>query len=256
MLTVADLLAAGIGLPPVAEPAHDLPPGSSCAITGQAITRGYRVADMVTDATSEFLDTFGGRPDGYVSESAARCFRSANPRAGNPCARGHLAIDVGSDGVLYVSPMISCESAAKQGRPCWSAAVRAVWPQHAGRPCCVMIVDDFKRRLWPYATVGALGSQTAVYVHDGGLFGMESTIRVDWPAMLACLDAVEAVYALGFSKPAIRDGLLHSTKAVAAVGLPAAIAHERAIAGWRARPEFRPALMIAQLPAAGEGGMP
>lgn len=255
--TVTDLLARGAGIAPPAdiELVTDIPPGEACVITGSQLDGvGYRCTDIVTDAVSEFVDTFGGRPStGYMSVSAAACFKSANPRTGNPCARGHLAIDTGDGSVWYASPMVSRESAVRQGRPCWSDAVRAVWPEHEGRVALTMIVDDFKRRLWPYATVGALGPRTPVYLHDGALFGVESVVRVDWPALLGCLDAVERVYALGFSKPAIRDGLLHQTKAVNAIGVVAAVRLECDIAPLRATPEFQIALVIAQLPAAEEG---
>ncbi|MCE7937736.1 MAG: hypothetical protein DYG90_03885 [Chloroflexi bacterium CFX6] len=259
--TVTDLLARGIGIAPPSdiEMATDVPPGDTCAITGAPLGGvGYRCSDIVTDAVSEFIDTFNGRATtGYLSVSAAACFRSANPRTGNPTARGHLAIDTGNGNVWYASPMVSRESAAKQGRPCWSDAVRAVWPELEGRVALVLITDDFKRRCWPYATVGALGSRTPVYLRDGALFGVESVVRVDWPALLDCLDAVERVYALGFSKPAIRDGLLHSTRAVNALGsVVAAVRLECDIAPRRGTPEFQVALVIAQPPAAEEGRTP
>lgn len=237
----ADLLAAGLRLPPVKEPAHDLPPGSLCAITGQPIRRGYRVADMVTDATAEFLDTFRGGVHGHVSESAARCFRSANPRAGNPCARSQVAF---AGGVLW-QPLVNRDSARAQDRPCWSDLVRAIWRERAGQTCLLLLTTDTKKRLWPKARVGALGARTPLLIHDGDLC-LSETRLLDWPALLECLDLLETVYTAGFAKPAIRHGLPTATKATAAAGLAQTLAWERALVGWRARPEFAPALLMAQ----------
>lgn len=57
-LTPADLLAEGLALPALATPPQPVPERTCCAITGQPITQGYPVADMVTGATAEFLDCF------------------------------------------------------------------------------------------------------------------------------------------------------------------------------------------------------
>lgn len=126
-LTPADLLAEGLALPALATPPQPVPERTCCAITGQPITQGYPVADMVTGATAEFLDCFRGGLAGWVSEAAGRCFKSANPRLGNPCARSHLIF---AGGPAYM-PLIARESAARQGRRCWSDLVREVWPEQA-----------------------------------------------------------------------------------------------------------------------------
>ncbi len=92
-LTPADLLSSGLSLPPVDSPPETgLPAGTVCAVTGQPISEGYPVRSIVTEATAEFLDAFRNNLAGWVSENAARCYRSANPRAGNPCARSILAL--------------------------------------------------------------------------------------------------------------------------------------------------------------------
>lgn len=90
--TPADLLVEALRLPPLSTPPEKIPGGGWCAITGQPITCGYRVSDVTTDATSEFLDTFHGDVHGWVSESAARCYKNADPREGNPTARSFFII--------------------------------------------------------------------------------------------------------------------------------------------------------------------
>ena len=85
--TPAEFLARGLGLAALATPAQAVPAGTECAITGEPIEVGYPVAEMVTEATAEFLDCFRGGVDGWVSEATARCFKNADPRHGNPTAR-------------------------------------------------------------------------------------------------------------------------------------------------------------------------
>jgi hypothetical protein len=58
--TPADFLVCGLNLPPLVTEPQPVPTGTECAITGQPITSGYPVAEMVTEATAEFLDCFRG----------------------------------------------------------------------------------------------------------------------------------------------------------------------------------------------------
>ncbi len=239
-LTPADLLARGLNLPlPAVQPVAT-PPSTCCAITGQPITSGYLVADMVTEATAEFLDCFRGGIGGWVSESAARCFKSADPRRGNPCARSVLAFE---DGTLY-NPLINRESAAAQERPCWSDLVRQVWPARRGEQMLAILTTDTKKRLWIRARVGALGPRTPLLYYDSGT-GNEVLI-VDWPMLLAGLELCELIYGLGFPKEAIRGSLYVASKVCETVGLSVARELEGDLARWRERPEFRPALLMAQ----------
>jgi hypothetical protein len=241
-LTPADLLATGLQLPALDMTPVEVPEGVTCAITGQPIAVGYPVADMVTKATAEFLDCFRGGVDGWVSEAAARCFKSANPRVGNPCARSHLVF---ADGTYYM-PFISRDSAAKsEDRPCWSDLVREVWPERAGQQCLIMLTTDTKKRLWIRARVGCLGSQTAMLVYDSGS-ALNEVRLIDWPRLIDCLDIIEAIYTAGFSKAAIGESLYGQTKAIGEVGIRQAREWENQLRGWRPRPEFAVALLIAQ----------
>ncbi len=239
--TPADLLARGLALPPLPQKPHPVPDRTCCAITGQPISVGYPVAEMVTEATAEFLDCFRGGVDGWVSEAAARCFKSADPRKGNPCARSHLVF---ADGTYY-GPLISRESARAQGRACWSDLVREIWPARLGEQCLVVLTTDTKKRLWIRARVGALGSRTPVLVYDSGL-ALDEVRLVDWPALLDCLDLVEEVYSAGFPKQAILVSLYGMTKASEQVGLAQTRAWERLLSVCRPRAEFAVALLIAQ----------
>lgn len=260
-VSVAALLARGLGLPDPDRAPEAVPPGTRCAIGGEPLLvrdadgsvrwEGYPVRDLVTGATAEFLDTYRGEMHGHVSRDAAACLRSANPRAGNPCARSHLAFDDGT----YFGPLINRDSALAQGRPCWRDLVRAVWhgpDARRGQRCVVVVTTDTKKRLWPRARVGQLGQSTAVYLHDSGL-DVSGVRMVSWVELLRCLDDVEEVYRAGFGKASI-GATLWRDPAFAAVGVAATRAYESLIAPWRARPEFAMALLIAQ--RADEGRAP
>jgi len=240
-LTPADLLARGLRLPPLPDPPTLLPAGVCCAITGQAIDSGYPVSAMVTEATAEFLDCFRGGIAGWVSDSAARCFKNADPRRGNLCARSVLAFE---DGTLWL-PLIAREQAFAQGRPCWRDLVREVWPARAGQQLLAILSTDTKKRLWIRARVGALGHRTPLLYYDGKTAGNE-VLYLDWPAFLDCLSLIEEVYEQGFPKAAIAETLYGGGKAIKAIGFAATRAYERQLLRWRERPEFKPALLIAQ----------
>lgn len=239
--TPADLLVAAIALPPLADPPQPLPPGTRCTITGQPLTEGYPVSAVTTDATAEFLDMFRDGQSGWLSVNAARCFRSANPRAGNPLARS-LAVFQAPDGTVHGwQPLIAREAAAAQERPCWRDLVRTVWPARQGQTCFLLLTTDTKKRLWPYARIGTLGARTPWYAYDAAT-AQQGTRWIDWPVLVQCLDAVEYVYTCGYSKDAIRTGLapVKGRTALEASAL------ERRLAGWRSRPEFPLAVLIAQ----------
>jgi hypothetical protein len=243
--TAAMLLARGLRLPPLPDPPRPVPLGTVCAITGVPIAEGYTVGEMTTEATTEFLDCFrgGGRgADGHVEEAAARCFKSANPRAGNPCARSHLAFPD-----AYYAPLIAREAATERGRPCWSDLARAIWPARRGQICLCLITTDTKKRLWHKARTGPLGRATPVYYHDAATIG-GATLWVDWPALLDCLDLVEEVYTSGASKARIRTSLFGAASLAEGIGFRRLAAYERRLESWRARPEFALATLIAQRP--------
>ena len=241
VLTPADLLARGLDLPPLPTLPGDVPLGTCCAITGQPISVGYPVGDMVTGATAEFLDCFRGGVSGWVSESAARCFKNADPRHGNPTARSILAFE---DGVCWM-PLIARKSAQEQGRAAWSDLVREVWPARQGQQCLILLTTDTKKRIWIRARVGALGSRTPIMCYDSGS-GLNEVRLIDWEALIKCLNLVEEVYTRGFPKVVIADHLVGAWKTVQEVGMSETRRLEANIKSWRLRLEFRVALLIAQ----------
>lgn len=250
-LTVAELLAAGLALPPPAG-VEPVPPGTVCAATGAPIREGVPRRQVTTGATAEFLDHFRADVHGWVSPAAAACYQSASPRLGNPCARAFLAFP----DALYL-PFIARESAQAQGetefpwgarvpRPCWSELVREVWPGRRGEPCALLLTTDVKKRVWPGVAVGPLGAATPVYLYDGPHRGRR---RLDWPALLALLDLLEAAYGRGWSKESLDRSL--PAGCPRGVSLAEAFRREGDLAPWRTRPEWAVALLIAQRPPEG-----
>ena len=242
LLSSADILTRGLSLPPLDTAPLPVPDGTRCAMTGQPLTEGYRVMDITTDATNEFLDTFRGQPTGWVSETVGRTFRQDH----NLGARL-----IFGDGTPY-RPLISAESAAKPenaGRPSWSRLVRDVWPSRAGQPVLCLLTTDTKKRLWPHSRVGPLGEATPVYLHDSG-HCISASVTLSWPKMLGMLDLLETIYAVGFGKSALAESLWRDLKRAQEAGYAQTTAWEHEIAPWRGCPEFTFALLIAQKPIA------
>lgn len=180
MTTVADMLVAGMGLSALGQPPVDCPPGTRCAMYGTPLTVGYPTSVALSNATGEFLDLLPGGSTGWVSENVARSLKGMW-NAGS--------VAVFEDGTYY-HLLLSRNSAEKQGRPWWSGLVRQMWPDRVGQRCVLILADDYKKRLWPRAEVGSLGSSTAIYVHAGDISGV---LYVDWARLVTILDRVEEI---------------------------------------------------------------
>jgi len=243
-MTAADYLTEGLHLPPLDISIHDIDL-QTCRQSGALITQGYPISEVTTDATNEFLDTFHGSGDGYVSDAVARCFKGSNPRAGMAINGSHLVI--GQPGSLTAyRPLINAESADAQGRPCWSRLVREIYPSRSGEPVVCLLITDTKIRRWPGAVIGYLGDHTPVMMHDSES-AISGLLYVDWSRLLVCLDLVESIYTAGFAKQAIRQGLmLGKWSTVEAVGIEQTIRFETRLQAYRCAPEFPLALLIAQ----------
>jgi hypothetical protein len=276
ILTVSALFARALSLtPPARLKAASFPEGRYrvggihapryCALRhcGRVLTVGYAVTDITTDATNEFVDTFRGDPSGLVCADCAALF-TVDHNLG-----AWLIFD---DGTCF-NPLISRQSAADlllpsdpdtpkpdvkrpskidrfaMARPCWSDLVRDIWPAHEGQNLVCLLTTNTKKRQWPRARVGPLGSSTPIYFHDGA---DEATRSIDWAKLLTALNLVEEAYAAGFSKDSIRANLMMQTKAAHAAGLTTTARMERAIQCWRTAAEFTPALLIAQKPPEGK----
>ena len=208
----ASIVSTAFGLP--LPPPHweaEIVAGGICAITGEPLTRGYRLTDVVSKTESNPARFY---PSELVAEDAARLYAACNPRGkavyggiSTPRAftLGMRALAV-FDGQPY-EPLLAREAASEQKRACWSDLVRAVWPSAAGKPCAVLLSTDFKTRVWnqPHVRAGILGNATPVVVYDPP--HLNRTLVVNWPVLLRDLDFVETLLGLGFWQSAIDQSL-------------------------------------------------
>jgi hypothetical protein len=240
-MTFTDLVAAAFDLPDIGAEVLDLRGKHRCVFTGQALSRGCRVIDVVGDGTGEFLETCNGNPHGYMSESAAQCWGASNPKSPHPlstlCSRSFAVF-----GDAGYQPLVSRKSAREQGRPCWADFVYGAWERHRGQPCAIVLSTDTKKRAWPHGRAGTLGQNTPVLVYNPDC-GIHGVAVFDWPQMLRGLEVVTMIYSAGFNKNHIRENLLHGTAGIEAVGLGAAISWERQLVALR-REAFWPLIEI------------
>jgi|SRR5882672_2820318 len=150
----------------------------------------------------------------------------------------HRGIFATRGGVRF--PVISRESVTPE-RPTWSQALRALSPDE---PRAIVLTTDPKKRVWPFARVSS-GDTAWIYIHDPSR-GVSSNRPVSIKKLLAALDLVEQVYALGWSKPWIARSLMGSQNAIVSTGLDVALNLDRRLAQIRNEPEFLPALIVAQ----------
>lgn len=188
--------------------------GERCVVSGQELTEGYRVGDVISATTNDFW-TFGGLHDGYMSVDTARCFLASNPRKCMVCSKSIAVF-----GEAGYEPLINDVAAREQGRPWWAQLVRDVWREHRSEPCVVILTTDAKTRLWhqPHVRAGVLGSWTPVTVYDPS-WPINETVEVDWPEMLSDLGLVEQVLGAGFWSSTLKTCLLVQKKDVEGVSL-------------------------------------
>lgn len=207
---------------------------TTCAITGTHITEGIPWKRVIPASTGEYLDLMHGMAFPYLSLDAAAAYK------GSWNLGSRMIFE---DGTAY-HPYISTTSAGKSDRTFWSALVRHVWPARREQLCMVIMAGDFKKRVWPRSVVGPLGANTPVYVLDSDRF-VSQLLSIDWERMIHILDLVEEVYALGFSKDAISNGLY--TNYATFVDRPIeSIKLETKLQQVRRLPEFTAAILIAQ----------
>lgn len=219
-LTPADFLAGCIELDLRDLPIVEVPEGTHCRVSGAIITHGVAIQDTVSDANTEFIDQFAGDVCGYVSENAARAYKTAAPAhkhrikstgrmVANPCAKSHLACEL--DGEFeYFSPSFDPVTAAKNETVTWSAAIRDVWPRWKGRTVFIIVTPDFKRRLWPYSRTGIMGDRTPVYILNKS-YNLDGRFTLDWEKLVSLLDIVEPLYQMGYTKDSLKTSLFAST---------------------------------------------
>lgn len=239
MMTEADFLVKGLDLPPLEKPVMTV--DTHCAITGVRIERGYRVRDIVPKASSEFHDLLALKT-GYVSEAVGIAWK------GSWNLGSRLIFE---DGTHY-HPLIDPKAAAKQGRPAWRDLVRDVYPARKGQRVLSIISTDFKKRVWPYARLGNLGHNTAIYLLDESQ-GVNGMIQVDWAKLIVYLSQVEILLAAGFSRQAIAENLLRKMSICRKIGLAEARDMEILLGHMRSTPEFKMVWTIARQEMKSEG---
>lgn len=200
------------------------PAGTRCALSGDEIATGYRIADIVSEAQGEWWETFNGDPFGYLSEAAAACWLASNPKRDMRMSKSFVVF-----GGMAYEPMVSQKSADAQGRPSWRDLVRTAWERHRGEPCALVLSSDTKKRVWWRGRAGTLGSNTPVLIYDTGPVGMFEVRAIDWPAMLDDLELVEAAYEAGFYQGDVATTLMSNIAACERVGWTSAVEMERSM---------------------------
>lgn len=215
---------------------YDVPPGTVCAIGGRPITRGCLIADVVTDTTARPHEIFRCGGD-YVSVEATWLYKAA-ARTGGGIA-GNLFAAEGQPGVR---PMLSRDSADKQGRKAWPDLIMEL---EAGIPNVAIITTESKRRLWLDARASVTGDSWQPYLCWGNA---DRTLTVSLRWVQELLPIAEEAYTLGWSKQDLLDGLLHAgrVKLVQKVGMGRALELERAFAAWRGSDELLLAAAVVQ----------
>lgn len=240
--TVPDVLATGLDLQPLPTPPVVIPDGPvPSRLSGQWITEGYPLAEMLGTSAADRIDATGGDPTGWVSDTVARCLKAANPRLRSGVSLSMLIFA----GERALHPLESRASAAEQGRPCWSDLVREIWPERRGDTVLIIVTADTKKRIWQDAQLGVLGSRTPVLHYDRSQ-ARAGVRRIDWPVLIDTLDAIEEVYDRGFTKRQIAHGLLSATAARQQNGSAWTVAAERRLLTIRQRESFPLALTFAQ----------
>lgn len=146
-------------------------------------------------------------------------------------------------------PVISSDSEA-QDRPTWSSVFRMLADTDPGIPRVLVCTTDPKKRVWPRARVSS-GPYAQIYIHDpSGAVSDNRTVLIR--DLASCLALVEYIYSQGFTKEHIRKNLLSYQKLCLNIGYIQASRLENLLSFWRPRPEFYPAVLVAQKLEKGE----
>jgi hypothetical protein len=232
LMTVADYLVSGLGIPPLDEPSK--PVTAVCAVTGLSITNGYPVWDIVPDSAGEFLDLLPNGVNGYVSETAARAIKGT----------WNLGSRIIFEDGTHYHPLIARDKTGE--RPCWSDLARTLWQERRGQSVLMILTTDVKKRVWHKARIGAFGNATPVMVYDVADSGLSSVQVIDWVVLLEILDTVENVYSMGFSKNGIRYSLLREWSRVQSFGTRQVVDLDNQLKPLREKTEFAMAVLISQ----------
>jgi hypothetical protein len=127
-------------------------------------------------------------------------------------------------------------------RPAWNHLLRTL---AVGTECVSVITTNTKRRLWPRAVVSRYNDYWRPLFVEGHVDRLLTIRRDD---MLDCLDLVETVYRLGFSKESISTSLFSTNayKVILSVGLAKTNELESALTTWRMTDAFPVSVFVAQ----------
>jgi hypothetical protein len=144
--------------------------------------------------------------------------------------------------------MVSAESAAASGRVTWQSLIYGTAPGLEAVPSVAVFSDEARRRLWLDARVSIPGRVWLPYLCWSSPVGQVSrTLRIDMEYLQQVLALCEHVYFLGFSKPAIMQGLFHSGyETLSTAGMARARVLDAALAPHRGTDEMLLAAFIVQ----------
>lgn len=226
LLMISHHLVRAFDFPALAAPPDYPDAPAVCGICGQSISEGYRTKALIKQTTAEIADIFRGHA--WVCRDCARVF-------GDSRFTGNF-ISVDGAGVR---PMVALSSVTAE-RPAWRELLRQI-PHNV--LTVTVVTSNTKRRLWVRAVVSAFGAHWQPFFVDGAV---ERLLTIDIERLRECLDLVEGIYELGYSKATMALNLLDNLKLSVAVGLPTASALEVALQAWRGTDELILSLFVAQ----------
>ena len=201
-----------------------------CGITGESIAKGVAIPSTISSATANAHEYFKYSMK-YVSPPSARMFKWVIGGAiGNMYAN-----DTKGEGG---KPMVSRESATKQGRLCWVDLIRSLSKDDL--TVCIF-THEAKRRLWPFAPVGVVGSHWQIYLNTDDYQGV---LVVDHQKVLQCLGFLGVLYEIGFNKRHMRESLFDY--GVKNVSYTEKARLEGEMQKWRKTKEFLLAVFVLQ----------
>lgn len=229
MKTVTSILRSAFALPYLEKSAQYLMDKSPCAICQKVIAEAYPIGDMISQATANIADTF--RASEWLCADCAACFADSRTLTGSIFATETIA----------EKPLVT----NAEGRAQWRELIQR--DDLIGQECVAIITSNTKRRLWTSCVVSRFGDSWQSLFVDGDT---DLLLTISVTDLRQCLALVEEIYALGISKQAMTESLIHSNnmRFMQMLGLSALMAYERQLEAWRTRQEFIVSLFIAQKP--------
>lgn len=226
---LSQMFVRGFGLAPVQT---DYPGARLiCPICGTEFDEGCHLTKhkIIKPTTGDLADIF--RDASWICPDCAAAFVDSRTLTSNVLVVEHVGY----------KPVVS-DASATEDRPTWRQLIRTL-PD--GVQTVAIVTSNTKRRLWPRAVVSTWGEHWQPLFVDGDV---DRLLTVNVYKLRECLDIIEQVYNLGFSKQAIASGLIDSSqmKAIKTIGLPVVAEFERTLILWRDTDEFLIALFVAQ----------